>query len=604
MFMRKLIFAFVLLLTLTTISSAQFVNESKVDIKAVAVTSGENPRGVVINITVIVTPGNGKVFVSTTPYTEIDMQGSAQLAALTACDLLGLDFTKHDFFYIIEANSPIVGGPSAGGVMTIATIAALKHLTINKTVFMTGMIYPDGFIGPVGGIPYKLEAAANNGAKIFLIPKGQRIVSIEERKEVKKGPFVFITTNVKQVNLVKYGKKFNVNVIEVETINDALKYYTGYTIKKPETPFNITKYSDLLKRLAIRMRTETMELAKMVENKKAKQFMQEAEENFKEGNYYTATSKYFTAKIFLRYQYYKDTIKNDKELEKEFNSVENELNQLKDFLKNEKSGVESFQLYGAAEERITFAEDYLNSAKTSNNFDDALYYLAFSKERIESAKVWLSLLNTIKEDVPIKEEDIKKRAEFYLTQAQSIYIYASSIHGYANLIDEAGKSIELSRNQLENRFYAGAAISAIDAITKASLSIELIGVKNLDELNPKIESAKSSARLAIGEAEKVATPVLAVAYFEFAKTAENKVVQLSYYKLSERIAKLILTVSKSYQGKEIVKVKYELPSLQQVPQKSRISQILETPGFEAMSTILCLLVALVCINVYVYKKKR
>jgi len=599
--LKKLSLALIFILALTTISSAQFVNESKVEIKAVAVTSGEYPRGVVINITVIVTPGNGKVFVSTTPYTEIDVQGSAQLAALTACDLLGVDFTKHDFFYIIEANSPIVGGPSAGGVMTVATIAALKHLTINKTVFMTGMIYPDGFIGPVGGIPYKLEAAANNGAKVFLIPKGQRVVSVEERKEIKKGPFVFITTNVKQVDLVNYGKKLHVNVIEVETINDALKYYTGYIIKKPVTPFNITKYSDLLKKLAIKMRAKTMELAKKAENEKAKQFIDEAEKSFKEGNYYTATSRYFTAKIFLRYQYYKDTISDDKELEEEFKAVEDELEQLKEFLKNEKLGVESFQLYGAAEERVTFAEDYLNSAKTSNNFDDALYYLAFSKERIESAKVWLSLLDTIREDVPIKEEDIKKRAEFYLTQAQSIYVYADSINGYPNLIDEAGKSIELARNQLENGFYAGAAISAIDAITKASLSIELIGVKNLDELNPKIESAKNSAKLSIGEAEKVATPVLAVAYFEFAKTADNKVVQLSYYKLSERIAKLILTVSKSYQGRDVVKVKYELPYVQQTqtPQKSKISQILETPGFILLEAVL----AIVIIGI-TYRKKR
>ncbi|MEM2271397.1 MAG: serine protease-like protein, partial [Archaeoglobaceae archaeon] len=54
-------------------------------IKAVAVTSGEEPEGVVINITVLINSGSGRVFVSTTPFTEIDMQGSAQLSALTAC---------------------------------------------------------------------------------------------------------------------------------------------------------------------------------------------------------------------------------------------------------------------------------------------------------------------------------------------------------------------------------------------------------------------------------------------------------------------------------------------------------------------------------------
>ncbi|MEM2086547.1 MAG: serine protease-like protein, partial [Archaeoglobaceae archaeon] len=105
-------------------------------IKAVAVKSGESPEGVVINITVSLSPGNGRVFVSTTPFTEIDMQGSAQLSALTACDLLGIDFMKYDFFYVIEADAPIVGGPSAGAVMTIATISLLKNLSLKEEIYM------------------------------------------------------------------------------------------------------------------------------------------------------------------------------------------------------------------------------------------------------------------------------------------------------------------------------------------------------------------------------------------------------------------------------------------------------------------------------------
>ncbi|NOY11782.1 MAG: serine protease-like protein, partial [Archaeoglobi archaeon] len=156
---KQLISALLAVLLLITPALSQFENYTERSIKAVAVVSGAN-KGATIDITVIVTPGNGKVFVSVSPFTEIDMQGSAQLSALTACDLTGKDFLNYDFFYIIEAKSTIVGGPSAGAVMTIATIAALENLTLRDDVFMTGMIYPDGSIGPVGGIPYKLEAAA------------------------------------------------------------------------------------------------------------------------------------------------------------------------------------------------------------------------------------------------------------------------------------------------------------------------------------------------------------------------------------------------------------------------------------------------------------
>jgi uncharacterized protein len=301
---------------------------------------------------------------------------------------------------------------------------------------------------------------------------------------------------------------------------------------------------------------------------KVDEYISKGDESFNNGYYYTATSQYFTAKIELRYLYYTQKIRNDQDLENEFENVEKEINSTKDYLFSQKEfGIESFQLFGAAQERITLAEAYIYRARTSESFDDSLRYLALSKERIESARVWLSLLETIKEEVPIKTEDLKRRAQFYLSQAESMVIYASQIGGYSRLIDDAENSIELSRKQLEEGFFAGSAISAIDGITKASLSIELI---NVDEnlLNSKVRSASSSARIAIGEVEKFVTPVLPVAYLEYAETAENKVVALSYYKLSERLAKLMLSLSRAFPEASLVKVELTYPNLQPTPESA------------------------------------
>jgi uncharacterized protein len=601
-----LVLALIVFVSSISVSHAEFVNATEVNIKAVAVKSTEPPEGAVINISVIVTPGEGRVFVSTIPYTQIDMQGSAQLAALTACDILGLDFMNYDFFFTVEANSPIVGGPSAGGVMTIATMSALKNLTPRSDVFMTGMIYPDGFIGPVGGIPYKLEASAKSGAKIFLIPKGQRVVNIEETVQEKRGPFIFVTTKTKPIDLVEYGKKLGVEVIEVETVEEAFLYYTNQTIVKPQLTTNLSKYSDLLKMLAEIMKRETNDLYRKVEkfgiSDRAREMIRKGEESYRKGDYYTSTSQYFTAKIELRGIYYKNTVKNENDLEIELNAVEREINESKQYLLSQKEmGVESFQIFGAAQERITLAEDYLYLARTSDDMDSAIGYLALAKERVESAKVWLSLLETISEDIPIKKEEIERRTQFYLSQAESIVVYAIEIGGYSQLIDEAEKSIKLARNQLEEGFYAGSAVSAIDGITKASLSIELINVDE-DTLNAKVYSANESARRAIGELEKIITPVLPVAYVEYADTSENPVKRLSYYKLSERLAKLMLSLSRAYPERKLIEVEFTQPSdmvkesdiipnitKTKIEQIEKIGKIIEKiPGFEASTAIIAL----------------
>ncbi len=565
------------LIALTSTALAQFENPKVVEIKAVAVTSGENPIGVVINITVIVTPGDGRVFVSTTPYTEIDMQGSAQLAALTACDLLGIDFLKHDFFYVIEADAPIVGGPSAGAVMTIATIAALKDLKINDDVYMSGMIYPDGFIGPVGGLNYKIEAAAKNGGKVFLIPKGQRFIYVEEKKVRRIGFINIITTEVKRVDLVDFGKKLGIKVYEVETVNDALRFYTGYEIKKPIPSFNITEYSALLKKLAEEMRKSISLVG--IKSERVKELMREAEDYYNRGLYYTATSRYFEAKILMRYDAYREKIKTAKDFDREVEIISNEISEMKKSLKKAEIGIESFQLFAAAQERIGEAERLLENAKTARSEEDALYYLAYSKERVESAKLWLSLLSEIKVDYKLNSEEIKKRAEFYFSQARSIFIYASSLSGETSLLNQAYDSIELSRILLRDGLYAGASVVAVDAIVQSSLAIEL-RYGSID-----VRDAEYSAKLAISEVEKAVIPILPVAYYEFAQTAKSDVVKIMYYKLSERLAKLLGIISKIGGEKELIRAEFRVPTVTEHPRAE------VTPGFEFSIALITLIVA-------------
>lgn len=597
--MKKLALIFLILLIFPV--SGQFVNATEKHIKAVAVVSGEN-KGAVINITVIVTPGNGRVFVSTLPYTEIDMQGSAQLAAITACDLTGKDFLKYDFFYIIEASAPIVGGPSAGGVMTVATIAALLNLSIRDDVYMTGMIYPDGFIGPVGGIPYKLEAAAENGAKIFLIPKGQRYVEVEETKKIQKGPFVLVTTETKTVDVVELGRKLGVKVVEVETVNDALKFFTGFELRREGGSIDLSKYSYLLKKLADYMKDRSEEIysefSKVADPDVKAQIderLKEAEKNYEAGNYYTSTSQFFTANIFMRAEIYRKTLKSDEDFEREINAIENELKAVRKSLEGKEYGVIALQLVGAAEERLGRAEQYIEKARSSNSFEEAALNLAFARERVESAKVWLSLLPEIREDIPIKSEDLKRRAQFYLSTAESLLVYSRSIGGFSQLLfgdNSAEESLELSKSLYSQGYYAGSIFASIDSMVKSAVAIELIGVKDLSE---KIEAARVSARNSLADAEKV-NPILAIAYFEYGETSDG-IFKLIYYKLSERIAKLMLNLAGGSEV-ELVKSEYVLtnttPAVENVGEKiyEGVKKAVEVPGFEVVVAILSLAYAI------------
>lgn len=187
--------------------------------------------GVLVNISLVVMEGRGEVYVSTTPLTEIDMQATATIAARTACKLLGLKFEKYTFLYKLESDSVIIGGPSAGAVMTVLAYAVLSGRPINRTVMMTGTINPDGTIGLVGGIKEKAEAAARAGARLFLVPPSQSVITAFETRQKRVGPFILRYVTPVTINLSKYAyEKWGLRVVEVRDIREAIKEFLGVEI--------------------------------------------------------------------------------------------------------------------------------------------------------------------------------------------------------------------------------------------------------------------------------------------------------------------------------------------------------------------------------------
>ncbi|WP_206612262.1 YlbL family protein [Prescottella agglutinans] len=74
--------------------------------------------------------------------------------------------------FTVDFNLADIGGPSAGLMFSLAVVDKLSPGEINggKFVAGTGTIDPDGDVGPIGGIPYKMIAAQEAGATTFLVP--------------------------------------------------------------------------------------------------------------------------------------------------------------------------------------------------------------------------------------------------------------------------------------------------------------------------------------------------------------------------------------------------------------------------------------------------
>ncbi|MBA2280206.1 MAG: PDZ domain-containing protein [Acidimicrobiia bacterium] len=77
--------------------------------------------------------------------------------------------------FAVGIDSGDVGGPSAGLAFTLSLLDVLTpgDLTGGHRIAVTGTIRTDGTVGDVGGVVQKAAAAADSGADVMLVPRGE-----------------------------------------------------------------------------------------------------------------------------------------------------------------------------------------------------------------------------------------------------------------------------------------------------------------------------------------------------------------------------------------------------------------------------------------------
>ncbi len=138
------------------------------------------------------------------------------LSAIVAATVLGKDLTDFTFS---AASGGYIDGASASGLMAGGFLAALTGTPIDPSVTMTGIINPDGTIGPVGGIPEKFLGSIEKGKRRLGYPIGMRMAKSEASGEL--------------VDLVELAKKHGAEAIEIADVHEAYKLLTHKSL--PDT---------------------------------------------------------------------------------------------------------------------------------------------------------------------------------------------------------------------------------------------------------------------------------------------------------------------------------------------------------------------------------
>jgi len=384
--MKKILFVVLILLTIP------FITAKSGSMKLLAVSNlEENPRGSLADLYLEIKEGSGRVFIDSFPLSKLDTQISTRFAKEIACNFIEVDCSGYDFFYTIRANSNIVGGPSAGAAITVLTVSVLEDLPLNKKASITGTINTGGIIGPVGSVLPKIDSASKSGIKKILIPKYSQI---------------------NNTNLTEYENEYNVDIVEISQLKDAIKVFTGKDYSNNGEVNLSSSYVETMREISIdlceRAEQMTEQNYEPEDNSTAQVLLQKGKLALDNNQHYSAASYCFGSGLNSRNKQFQDENLTYPQILSKIRSSINTVESFENITeKYPLKTLTDLETYMAVIDRTTEAKDRLHSALSElnkNNTEESLYELAYALERLNSAKSWAVFFGT-----PGREFNLNKK---------------------------------------------------------------------------------------------------------------------------------------------------------------------------------------------------
>jgi uncharacterized protein len=553
--MRKIVLMLVALAAVVLAVTWQTftVKVASAEIKALAV----GPTGgAVLPIKVtLITPGDGRAYVAGVPETGEGFGPSAQIALYVASRYSGRPYANYTALLRVLANDAQVGGPSASGYITVALFALMNNLTLRDDTAMTGIILPDGLIGPVGGVSQKVDAAAKKGITTVLVPMGEAPSGVS-----------------------------GIKVIEIGTLEDAIYYLTGYRLQTP-SPSSVddAAFKEISRDLFIAVYSYYNQTIGRGYVDTALINKLKAEEK-----YYTAASLIFQG---IRQYYQQQASSSRRTARTLYDQALQMAKEAEAELAKIPVTINNVDLVVASYTRIY--EVYLQANSTSPDAG-AMY------ARAVTLRSWVEEARKTAYGAGLNESMLAEVARMYLDYAKTMYAYLETT--YRVNLGDYGAVVQLAEDLYSRGLYLASMANSVEVIAESASALMTAAPDKY------LEVARSRALINMARAAQCGyTNTLPLSYLQFgdyfSSQQGSKQQALAYYIMASIYSTAMGDAACTAKGGVV----YQRPSLEAAPPAQGATVTPRTTpaaGEEEKSVWIPVLVALLAVVALVYASRR
>ncbi|MBS3100576.1 hypothetical protein J4204_00400 [Candidatus Woesearchaeota archaeon] len=557
--MKRLLFLFIIL----NILLIPNVLAKQGHMKLLAVKESENGyEGGIADLYLEIKPGSGRVFLETFPLTKTDTQMSTRFAKAIACDTLEMECDDIDFFYTITADSAIIAGPSAGASIGVLTAAMLENLDLNEDYAITGTINSGGLIGPVGGLKAKVEAAKKAGLKKVFIPSGEIVARVDNS-----------TTDLKNLS-----RQLDIEIIEVPTLSEAVREFTGKEIKQKFKDIEISdEYASTMKSLAkdlcdrsSKLKAETKSLEYPVNvsalKENAQNLTSKGRGAFEKQAFYPSASYCFGANVEYSTLMLLSRNMTKEQATEEAKKINMSIADFRGKVEGqERKTITDLEAYIVVNERLAEAEEYATQAlellNSTNRTERAARILAYASERVNSAYSWAAFLGKNGKAFNLNKDVLKKSCQSKISEADERKQYVELY--FPNSLENVKKGLEKANKELEKENYELCLSSASRAKADVDIVLGIFGVDSEQYQNivdRKLDIVKNNIAR---QASKGIFPILGYSYYEYANSLKGSDIYsaLLYSEYALELGTLDIYFKESNGKRKSIRIDYKLAGL-------------------------------------------
>lgn len=494
--MKKLLFI------VLCIVSASFVVGASGQMTLLTVAEGEGRSvGGTADLFLEVKPGSGRIFIDSFPLTKLDTQISTRFANRIACKQFELDCDNYDFFYTIQADSSIVGGPSAGAPAAVLTAAVMKDLPFNESVSMTGTINSGGIIGPVGGTYAKVAAAQEQGITKVIVPKW---VSFNESRFVNET-----------------GQELRIDVVRAADIGEAMFHFTGEQFNGAVGDIEVSgayreKMRDVANLLCDRTASIREDVRRAGGNASVGNFTQRTERAFNASNFYTAASYCFSENVDLRGELYSQQPRRS--LTSTVENVSQAIMQLDEQISQQRlRTLSDLETYMVVKERILDARRSLEEFAVEDSDPETLAYIT---ERYYSGVAWSEFFALDGKPFMIDQSYLRDACRQKISEAEERIDYLRTISPAA--VGNTGEDLELAERYQEEEEYALCVFTTIRIKAQADTFLLAVTTESGDVSDVVSEKLEATKEVILDQQRNGLFPILGYSYYEYAEALRDE----------------------------------------------------------------------------------